>query len=164
MKLVTSLVTGAAVLAVGGGVFAAQAVASPTAPTPPPSATSTAADPATASGRARVIWFYTALTDAQRTCLADAGLQRPKGRLSDDQIARLKSDVQAALAKCGVQLPARLTERPRLGFAWAALTSEQQHCLAGQQLTRPVGRLTDAERAAVRQSKLDAAASCGVGR
>lgn len=162
MKLITAVVAGAAVVAVGGGVFAAQAVADPTLPTP--SATSTAATSATAAGEVRVAWFYTALTDVQRGCLADANLQRPAGKLTDAQRTQLQQQVQAALKKCDVTLPARLADRPRLGFAWAALASEQQHCLADKQLTRPVGRLTDAERAAVRQSKLDAAASCGVGR
>jgi hypothetical protein len=162
MKLITMLATGATVLAVGGGLFAAQAAASPTEPTPLATA-ATATPTGDAARRLGIGGFYAALTDVQRTCLADAALQRPSGTLTEDQRATLQAQVKAALASCGVTLPARLSDRPRIGFGWAALTSEQQHCLAATKLTRPVGRLTEAERSAVRQSMRDAARSCGIG-
>lgn len=167
MKITTAIVTGAALIAVGGGLFAAQAAASPTLPTPSASAPAGGTAAGTTGARAAVGlgvgWFYRALTDTQRACLADAGLQRPEGRLTEDERTKLQEQVKSALSGCGVQVPARLADRPRLGFAWASLSTEQQHCLAAKELTRPLGRLTDAQRAAVRTSMLDAAKSCGVG-
>lgn len=159
MNITTSVLAGVAALALGGGVFASQATASPT-PAPGPSATATAA--ADKLVQARVIWFYTALTDVQRACLADANLQRPDGKLTEAQRSTLQAQIRAALTKCDVNLPGRLADRAGFGFGWAALTSDQQHCLADAELTRPVGRLTEAERGAVRQAELDAAATCGI--
>ena len=104
------------------------------------------------------------LTDVQRTCLADAGVQRPKGKLTTDQAKELRAAIDAALAKCAVKVPDRLAGREKLGFRWAALGAEQQQCLADVRLTRPVGRLTEPQRAAVRQAKLDAVKACGIGR
>lgn len=164
MKLATSIVSGAALLALGLGVPAVQAAASPSLPEAPTPAAPTAS-PSTSGSKAataRVIWFYTALTDVQRRCLADADLQRPEGKLTPGQVKTLQAQVRTALASCGVKLPARFADRARLGFGFASLTSDQQHCLANATLTRPVGRLTPAERAAVRASKLNAAAACGV--
>ncbi len=161
MNPVTASVAVTAALVLGGGIFAAQAEAdpAPAAPTPVPTATATGR----AAGKVAVGWFYTALTDVQRRCLADAGVHRPSGELTDDQRKELRATIDATLARCGVQLPARAAGRERLGFGWAALTDEQQQCLADTALTRPVGRLTAEQRAAVRQSKLDAATACGVG-
>ncbi|MCC6495272.1 MAG: hypothetical protein IT193_03330 [Propionibacteriaceae bacterium] len=162
MNPVTATVAATAALVLGGGLFAAQAEAgpAPTAPTPVPTPVATER----AAGQVAVGWFYTALTDVQRKCLAAAGVHRPSGQLTDDQRKELRASIDAALAKCGVQLPARASGRERLGFGWAALTDAQQKCLADTALTRPVGRLTAEQRAAVRQSKLDAATACGVGR
>lgn len=156
MKLITSLVAGTAVLALGGGLFAAQASADPTTPAPAPGAT-TRTDATRGAG---VAWFYRALTDAQRRCLADANLQRPQGRLTDEQVTQLRQQVRAALASCDIQLPSRAADRDRPGFRWAGLSSEQQHCLADAELTRPLGRLTDVQRAAVRQSVVDTVKGC----
>ncbi|PFG17730.1 hypothetical protein ATK74_2303 [Propionicimonas paludicola] len=163
MNLTTSLVAGTAVLATGG-LFAGQAMAAPVTPLPSPTVT-TSATSATARqlGQAGVIWFYTAISSAQRDCLADANLQRPEGKLTAEQRRQLNSQVKSALSDCKITVRGKAAERQRLGFAWAGLTSEQQHCLADTVLTRPVGKLTAEQRAAVRQSKLDAANACGVG-
>jgi len=158
MKAITSIITSTAVLAIGGGLFAAQAMAEPTTPTPSPTTTA----PKAAAG-VGVGWFFSALTDVQRSCLADAGLKRPAGKLTEESAKELRSAIDAALAKCEVKVPERLGARDRLGFRWAALSAEQQQCLADIRLTRPVGRLTTEQRAAVRQSKLDAAKDCGIG-
>jgi len=161
MKAVPTIVASTAALVVGGGWFAVQASADPTTPAPLP------ADAATTSGRSGgqgVGWFFTVLTDVQRSCLADAGLQRPAGKLTPDQAKDLRSAVDAALARCEVTVPERLAGRDKLGFRWAALSAEQQQCLADISLTRPVGRLTAEQRAALRQSKLDAVKACGIGR
>jgi hypothetical protein len=163
MKAVTSIVAATAALALGGGLFAAQAMADPTAPSPTP-ASPTA--PGAAAGRAPgqgVGWFFSVLTDVQRSCLADAGLHRPAGTLTAEQARQLRAAIDAALAKCDVTVPARLAGRDRLGFRWAALSAEQQQCLADISLTRPVGRLTAEQRAGLRQSKVAAVKACGIG-
>ena len=160
MKAVPTIIATTAALVVGGGWFAVQASADPTTPAPLP------ADTATTAGRAGgqgVGWFFTVLTDVQRSCIADAGLTRPTGKLTPDSAKELRSAVDAALAKCEVTVPARLARRDKLGFRWAALSAEQQQCLADVRLTRPVGRLTAEQRAALRQSKLDAVKACGIG-
>lgn len=164
MKPSTTIVAATALLALGGGLFAARAVASPAAPAPAPAATATAVPTGRSVGSTGVGWFYRVLTSEQRDCLADAALQRPDGRLSDDQRARLQDQVRSTLAGCGVEVPQRLADRPRLGFAWARLSPEQQRCLADATPTRPFGRLTDAERAAVRASLSGQLAACGIGR
>ncbi|MGC3995688.1 MAG: hypothetical protein QM779_16480 [Propionicimonas sp.] len=161
MRLIRSITAGVAALGVAGVIYAGTAAADPATPDPAPSATATTTSDAARD--ARIVWFYTALTDVQRTCLADAAVQRPAGRLTSAQRKELRTEVRAALTTCGVTLPARALDRPRLGFGWAALSTDQQHCLAAAHLTRPVGRLTAEQRAAVRQSELDAAAACGVG-
>lgn len=158
MKAVRTLIATTAALVVGGGMFAVQANADPTTPAPVPTPTSTTTARAGGQG---VGWFFSVLTDVQRSCLADAGLHRPTGKLSADQAKELRAAIDAALAKCEVKVPDRLATRDRLGFRWAALTAEQQQCLADVRLTRPVGRLTADQRAAVRQSKLDAVKACG---
>jgi len=162
MKAATSIVATTAVLAIGGGLFAAQAMADPTTPTPSqtasaPKAPAAAAGPAAGKG---VGWFFSVLTDVQRSCLADAGVHRPEGKLSGEQAKALRVAIDAALAKCEVKVPARLAGRDKLGFRWAALNAEQQQCLADISLTRPVGRLTEIQRAALRKAKVDAVKAC----
>ena len=157
MKTVPTIIATTAALVVGGGLFALQANADPITPAPTPAGTATTKAGAGGQG---VGWFFTALTGPQRTCLAEAGVQRPEGKLSDDQAKALRAAIDAALAKCEVKVPAKLAARDRLGFRWAALTSEQQKCLADVTLTRPVGRLTEAQRATVRASKLEAVKAC----
>lgn len=45
---------------------------------------------------------------------------------------------------------------------WAGLTDDQRTCLQDQDITRPVGRLADAERTALRAKVEAAAKTCGV--
>jgi len=160
MNLTTSIIASTAVLA-AGGLFAGTAMAAPITAAPSPTVTASATT--RQLGQAGVIWFYTAISSEQRDCLADANLQRPEGKLTAEQRKQLNAQVKTALANCKITVRGKAANRERLGFAWASLTSEQQHCLADTALTRPVGRLTAAQRAAVRQSKLDAANACGVG-
>jgi len=160
MNAVPTIVATTAALVVGGGWFAVQASADPTTPAPLPAGTT--ATPGKAGGQG-VGWFFTVLTDVQRSCLADAGLQRPAGKLTPELAKELRSAIDAALVKCKVTVPARLAGRDKLGFRWAALSAEQQKCLAAVSLTRPVGRLTAEQRAALRQSKLDAVKGCAIG-
>ncbi|HEX5335821.1 MAG TPA: hypothetical protein VFW55_08065 [Propionicimonas sp.] len=156
MKAVRTIIATTAALVVGGGLFAVQASADPTTPAPLPADTARAVR----AGGQGVGWFFTVLTDVQRSCLADAGLRRPAGKLTPDSAKELRSAIDAALAKCEVKVPARLAGRDRLGFRWAALSAEQQQCLADISLTRPVGRLTEAQRAALRKAKVDAVKAC----
>jgi Spy/CpxP family protein refolding chaperone len=160
MKPVRTILAATTVLVIGGGLFAAQATANPTSPAPLPVDTATKAARGAGQG---VGWFYAALTDVQRTCLADAGLHRPEGKLTDVQAKELRTAIDAALAKCEVTVPPRLAGRERLGFRWAALSPDQQQCLADVSLTRPAGRLTPEQRATLRQSRLDAVKGCGIG-
>ncbi len=137
----------AVVVAAVGGVLALTQTA---VATPSPAPTATTAAPATvapgvpgaaaADGSRAIIAFYTLLTDEQRQCLADAGLQRPTGRLTADQQAQLRTAVDAAFSSCGIQVPERLESLNRLGFGYASLTPQQQRCLADTALTRSVGR------------------------
>ena len=154
MKLTTSIAAGTAVLALAGGLFAVQASAEPTTPAPRPGATTEAG---VSSPIARV---YRALTHGLGQGLADANLQRPEGKLTDAQVKELQQQVQAALKACDVTLPAKVSARPRLGFRFAALTGAQQQCLADARLTRPLGRLTDAQKAEVRQSVVETVKGC----
>ena len=144
------------VTAVAGLALVPSAAAAPTdvpAPTP------------TVDGHRRVpraAWFVIALTDVQRQCLADQGLQRAEGRLNEDQREALRTDVDAALASCSITVPRRLLDRERLGFGYAALTAEQQQCLADIHLSRPVGRLTPEQRALLRANLEAAVKDCGI--
>lgn len=150
----------AAIASVAAGFVLAQtATAAPSDPTPAPTP-----DVAAATGDRvpRVVWFFTALTDVQRQCLADQELQRPQGRLSEEQRDALRADVDKALATCGITLPERMLNRERLGFAFAALSPDQQQCLAGIHLTRPVGRLTPEQRTLLRAEMAAAVEACGI--
>ena len=88
------------------------------------------------------------LTDEQRQCLADAGVTKPEGRPTLEQ---LKAFADAAKS-CDV--PLRRHHRgpgPRL-------TAEQRQCLADAGVTRPEGEPTEEQREAMRT----AAESCGI--
>lgn len=154
------LLAGAALASVAAGFVLAQtATAAPSDPTPSP----TPDVAAVMGGRVpRVAWFFTALTGEQRQCLADQGLQRPQGRLSEEQRDALRADVERALTTCQITLPERMLNRERLGFAFAALNPDQQQCLAGIHLTRPVGRLTPEQRTLVRAEMAAAVEACGI--
>ncbi len=52
--------------------------------------------------------------------------------------------------------------RPGARQWWKGLTDAQQQCLKDADLTRPVGPLDDAERAALREQVTEAADACGV--
>jgi hypothetical protein len=162
MKLaLVATVTATALIGAGVTFGVQQASAQPPTPSPQP----TPSAPASASqrtGAARVAVFYRALDSTQRDCLADASVQAPAGKLTDQQLQQLAKEVKAALVGCGVQLPDRLAAKPRLGVAWSRLSSEQQHCLADLELTRPGGKLTQTERTAFRQALQEAITRCGI--
>lgn len=155
--LTGSLAAGFLAAALTGFTLTATAVAAPSDPTPAPT-------PAVSPGEhPRVAWFFLALTDVQRRCLADQAVQRPAGRLTEEQRDALRSELDAALATCAITLPERLADLERVGFGWAALSPENQQCLAGVHVTRPLGRLTPEQRAGVR-AELTAAIQGCVGR
>ena len=100
-------------------------------------------------GRAR-------LTDEQRQCLADQGVERPPlgQRPSDEQIQAAKDAAEA----CGIELP--IGRRGPVRRFLRNLTDEQRQCLQDQGLERPARgeRPTDEQRQAFR----DAAAACDI--
>lgn len=51
--------------------------------------------------------FWGGLTDTQRTCLKDAGVNRPWGLLTREQRQQVRADLEAAAKTCGVTLPER---------------------------------------------------------
>lgn len=144
------------VTAVAGLALVPSAAAAP-ADDPAPTPTVDGARPVP-----RAAWLLIALTDVQRHCLADQGLQRPEGRLDEDQRDALRADIDAALTACSITLPPRLLDRERLGFGYAALSAEQQQCLADLHLSRPVGRLTPEQRALLRANLAAAVKECGI--
>jgi hypothetical protein len=160
----------AAALAVGVGALQANASGS----TAVAGATSVGAAPATASAdgdpAGKVVqhpglaWFYTRLTSDQRVCLADQGITRPAGPLTAEQRAALRDKVGAAAKACSITMPDDPTT-PGVARAvgrWATLTPDQQKCLAQVSVTRPIGKLTDAQRAKVKADLQAAVTACGV--
>ncbi|MBA3020067.1 hypothetical protein [Propionicimonas sp.] len=162
MKLAL-LATAAATALIGAGVTLGVQQASAQPPTPSPQPTPSTPDATSQrSGAARVAVFYRALDSTQRDCLAAASVQAPAGKLTDQQRQQLGVEAKAALVGCGVRLPDRLATKTRLGVAWSRLSSEQQHCLADIELTRPGGKLTPAQRTAFRQALQAAIVRCGI--
>ena len=153
------LAAAALATAVTGLVLTQTATAAPSDPTPEPTPRVSAV---AGAPMPRVVGYFTALTDVQRECLAGQGLQRPPGRLTEEQRDALRGDVDKALATCEITLPDRLLNRERLGFAFASLSTEQQQCLAEVHLTRPVGRLTPEQRALLRSAMVAAVEGCGI--
>lgn len=124
---------------------------------------------------------FQALTDAQKTCLSNAGLSRPSGRPTSDQ----GNGLFAAAKQCGIEIPANVgNSRPANvggrpasvggraanvggarpsgvgpgGARFAQLTDAQRSCLTASGLSRPTARPTAAQFQQVRQ----AAAKCGI--
>lgn len=54
---------------------------------------------------ARARAFWDGLTDEQRTCLKDAGVNRPWGPLTREQRQAVRTDLEAAAETCDVSLP-----------------------------------------------------------
>ena len=104
---------------------------------------------------------FAKLTDAQRSCLADQGLQRPSGRPTPE----FWRSAKAAAEKCGIELSrpswtgaskTRGQERAKARFQ--KLTAAQKACLVEKGLTRPAGRPTLEQVQKLRA----AAADCGI--
>ena len=107
------------------------------------------------------------LTDAQRKCLTDAGVTRPEGRPTQEQIDKLR----AAAKSCGIEIPSGPPEGgPGFGGdgpggpggpghgPMVRLTDTQRTCLQNSGLTRPDGPPTDSQR----QAFQDTAKKCGI--
>lgn len=96
------------------------------------------------------------LTEEQRQCLVDQGVERPPlgQRPSDEQIQEAKDAAEA----CGIELP--IGRRGPARRFLRNLTDEQRECLQGQGLERPARgeRPTDEQRQAFR----DAAEACDI--
>lgn len=145
-------VAGVVVAAAASVGLVAQASA---APVPVPSPAGTAG-----VGGNHLYAFYAVTTTTQRHCLAQQGLTAPQGRLTDDQRAALRRAVEAAAGTCGVRLPERPLAVARVGLGFARLTPTQQACVADIQVTRPIGRLTDAQKATLKSDVDAAVAAC----
>ena len=103
-------------------------------------------DTESAGGRAG----RTRLTEEQRQCLVDQGVERPPlgQRPSDEQIQAAKDAAEA----CGIELP--IGRRGPARRFLRNLTDEQRQCLQGQGLERPARgeRPTEEQRQAFREA------------
>ena len=97
------------------------------------------------------------LSDEQRTCLEDADIRRPVGRLGDAERKALREKVAAAATTCVVVLPGARAREFR-----ASLTDGQKQCLRDAPLTRPWGPLDTEQRQQLRADRQAAAKACGV--
>jgi len=146
-------VAGVAVAAVASVGFAVNAQADPTSsPTPTQQAKAGAGLGA----------FFGVTTDAQRVCLAEQGLTAPVGKLTPEQRQTVLKAARQAAETCGVRLPSKAKMPARFLVGFARLTPDQQTCIAKAQISRPIGRLTVAERTKLKADVDAAAASCGI--
>lgn len=90
------------------------------------------------------------LTDEQRACLEEQGIERPDGRPSAEERDALREEMRAAAEACDIDLPEPL------------LTDEQRACLEEQGIERPETRPDREERAALREQMRAAAEECGI--
>ncbi len=160
MRIPRSVVATTAVGAiVAGGAAAVSTAASAGAASVTGAVAMTAtADVSPARAAHGVRSWWKDLTDEQRGCLKDADLSRPVGPLSLEQRRALQADVTAAAKACNVELP-RLG--PLAAF-WNGLTPEQIGCIQDTGVSRPLGRLTQAERQDLLSRLSAAAEKCGV--
>lgn len=95
------------------------------------------------------------LTDAQKKCLADAGLTRPEGKPTDAQ----REAFHAAAKKCGITKPEGMghggKHRPQL-------TDAQKKCLTDAGFTKPATRPTTPPTEEQRAAFKAAAEKCGI--
>jgi hypothetical protein len=160
MRIPRSVIATTAIGAVlaGGGVALATASSAGAAPVTDvvSAVTTTDAGPVAKAKGLRDWWG--SLTDTQQACLKDANLTRPVGPLTLEQRRALRADVKTAAATCNVELPKL---GPVAAF-WNGLTQEQITCLQDTGLTRPLGRLTKADRRDLARKLVAAADTCGV--
>lgn len=108
--------------------------------------------------------FIKSLTPEQRECLKSNGVVKPDHKLTAEERAAAKANLQAAADTCGVTLPARpaVAKLKELKSELKALTPEQKQCLKSNGITKPDHKLTKEERQA-RYAALEAAAqTCGI--
>lgn len=82
-----------------------------------------------------------------------------------EQLAAANSGIAADTASAGTASAGTASAdaaRAKARGWWAGLTDDQRTCLQDQDITRPVGRLADAERTALRAKVEAAAKTCGV--
>lgn len=104
------------------------------------------------------------LTQEQRQCLAEQGIEKPNGRpTASERQARRK-----ALAACGIEKPGNHSGRwggqgnHRRGGFFAGLTPQQRQCLAGRGIGKPTGWGSKSEHRALREAVREAAGACGI--
>ena len=164
--------TTALIAVLGTGLLTVGAVATATASPTPVAAIEAAApeglaaDDVAAAGdgdrmRPAARRWLASLTDDQKTCLRQAGLTRPVGPLTEEERKALREKVAAAAKTCGIDLPTG-ERRAAVKAFWQGLTEEQRTCLKEADLTRPLGRLNEKERAEIWTQVKAAAQKCGV--
>ena len=106
-----------------------------------------------------------ALTDAQKQCLASHGVTFPTGgqHLTPEQRQTFRQQLQAAAQACGITFPSRPFAGPRRGLG---LTDAQKQCLTSHGITLPTRatrrNLTPEQRQALHQQLEAAAKACGI--
>ena len=96
--------------------------------------------------------------------LAVGGIAVSTGAVVASNASAAPPPVEAVNSLAGTQADATTdgAARPTPRGWWKGLTDEQRSCLQDAKSTRPVGRLDDAERQALRSTVEAAAATCGV--
>jgi hypothetical protein len=143
------------------GAAVATAAGAPTADTTADTtmvALTAATDSSTPARAGKLRGWWNGLSDTQQTCLKNAKLTRPVGPLTLEQRRQLRSEVEAAAKTCNVDLP---KPGPVAAF-WGGLTQDQITCIQDSGVSRPVGRLTSAERKDLVSQVRAAAQKCGV--
>ncbi len=105
-------------------------------------------------------WF-SRLTPEQKACLDKVRVTRPLGPPTDAERTQVQADLRAAAQGCGIKVPTG-ERRAKVEAWWKALSTEQQACLKGANLTRPLGPLSDQERRQLRTDVATAAKGCNV--
>jgi hypothetical protein len=107
--------------------------------------------------------FIKSLTPDQRACLKSNGVARPDHKLTTEERATAKANLEAATATCGVTLPTRpaVAKLKDLRADIKALSADQKNCLKTNGITKPDHRLTNTERQAAHAALEAAAQTCG---
>ena len=108
--------------------------------------------------------FLKSLTADQRQCLTDNGVVKPDHKLTADERAAAKANLQTAASNCGVTLPERPTAAKikALRAELKALSTDQKACLSAQGITKPDHKLSATERQAAYAALESAAQTCGI--
>ncbi len=102
------------------------------------------------------------LTDAQKKCLTDAGFTKPATRPTTPPTEAQRAAFKAAAEKCGITIPEGIGKGHHRGRP--QLTDAQKKCLTDAGVTKPEGRPTEAQRAAMKAAAEKCGITLGAGR